>query len=101
MEIDKYFPLKKGSVGPPSNYLGGKVSKVQLPNGVEAYAWSMSQYVQTAVESLEKKIDKMGLKLSKRCTLPMANNYHPELDTSEELSVESSNYYQSLIGILR
>ena len=63
MEIDKYFPLKKGSVGPPSNYLGGKVGKVQLPNGVEAYSWSMSQYVQSSIESVEKKFFKCHHKI--------------------------------------
>ncbi len=36
-EIDKYFPLKSTSVVPPKIYLGAKITRVQLPNGVEAY----------------------------------------------------------------
>ena len=34
--IGKYFQMKPESVGPPDLYLGGKVSKVKLPNGVDA-----------------------------------------------------------------
>ena len=42
-ELDKYFPIKPGSVGPPKLYLRAKVSKIQLPNGVEDYSVSTSQ----------------------------------------------------------
>ena len=45
LEIDKYFPMKQASIGPPKIYLGAKISKVQLPNGVDAFAMSMSQFV--------------------------------------------------------
>ena len=41
-EIDKYFYIKEGSVGPPTIYLGNKVSKVTLENGVKAWAFSSS-----------------------------------------------------------
>ena len=42
MVVNKNFPSKPESVGPPRIYLGAKLSKVQLQNGVEAYAMSMS-----------------------------------------------------------
>ena len=48
-ELWRYFELKEESIGPPDHYLGGKVRKVQLENGVYAWAFSSSQYVQTAV----------------------------------------------------
>ena len=35
-KLGKYFKLKEGSVGPPSLYLGAKITKVGLPNGVNA-----------------------------------------------------------------
>ena len=38
-EIDKFFKMKEGSVGDPDFYLGAKLRKMTLPNGVEA--WSM------------------------------------------------------------
>ena len=41
-EIGKYFELKEESIGLPSIYLGGKMSKVTLNNGVEAWSFSSS-----------------------------------------------------------
>ena len=35
-KLGKYFRLKKGSVGPPTLYLGEKITKVGLPNGIDA-----------------------------------------------------------------
>jgi hypothetical protein len=45
MEIGRYFELKQESIGPPKIYLGGHVRKVQLGNGVWAWAFSSSQYI--------------------------------------------------------
>ena len=59
MQIDKYFPMKRGSVGPPDLYLGGKVKKIQLPNGVDAWSLSMSQYVEAAIQNLEKNLNSL------------------------------------------
>ena len=35
-EIDKYFPMNKGSIGNPDIYLGSKLRLVTLCNGVKA-----------------------------------------------------------------
>jgi len=52
-EIDKYFSLKENPIGPLKIYLGGKVSKVDLPSGVWTYALSSSQYhVKEAVQNV-------------------------------------------------
>ena len=34
-KLGKYFPMKPESVRPPTLYLGGKLSQVDLPNGVK------------------------------------------------------------------
>ena len=57
-ELGKYFELKEESIGPPKIYLGGRMSKVTLDNGVEAWAFSSSRYVQTAVKNVEKAMTK-------------------------------------------
>lgn len=101
MELNKYFPLKKDSMGPPKIYLGGKVSKVQLPNGVTAWAISSSQYIQEAVSNVEKHLKNKGETLMKGSKAPLSSGYHPECDISTELNTEDASYYQSLIGILR
>ena len=41
-ELGRYFELKEESIGPPDHYLVGKVRKVQLENGVYAWAFSSS-----------------------------------------------------------
>ena len=38
--LSKYFNLKSGSVGPPSNYLGTKLRLTRLPNSV--VTWGMT-----------------------------------------------------------
>ena len=101
LQVNKYFPMKKGSIGPPKLYLGAKISQVQLPNGVKAYAMSTSQYVQEAVVNVERHLDKKGMKLPKARSTPLCSNYSPEIDVSTELDELESSYYQSLIGILR
>jgi hypothetical protein len=101
MRIDKYFPMKEGSIAAPTLYLGAKVSKVQLPNGVEAWAQSTSQYIQEAVRNVENYLADKNMKLMKGASSPLSANYGPELDTSPELEPDETTYYQSLIGVLR
>ena len=100
-ELNKYFELKEESIGPPKVYLGGRMSKVTLENGVEAWAFSSSQYVQTAVKNVEELLAKKNIKLPARTNTPLSSNYRPEIDVSGELQPEESTYYQSLIVILR
>ena len=100
-EIGKYFELKEESIGPPSIYLGGKVRKVTLKNGVEAWSFSSSQYVQAAVKNVEEYLASKEKKLPSRASAPFTSNYRPEVDTSPELDPAEASYYMSLIGVLR
>ena len=99
--IGKYFELKESSIHPPDIYLGGKLSKVVLENGVEAWGFSSSKYVNEAVRNVEAHLTVHGKKLPTRAETPIQTSYRPELDVSPELSKIMSAYYQSLIGILR
>ena len=102
-ELGRYFELKEESIGPPDHYLGGKVRKVQFENGVNAWAFSSSQYVQTAVKNVEAYLDSQDSKCWKmpsKADTPLTTTYRPELDVSRELNVADAAYYQSLIGIL-
>ena len=53
-QLDKYFQMKPGTIGDPDIYLGGKLRKVQLNNGVWAWGMSPSKYVQDAVRNSEE-----------------------------------------------
>ena len=44
-QMDKFFMMKKGSIGYPDIYLGAKLRKVQLDNGVFAWVMSPVKYV--------------------------------------------------------
>ena len=102
-ELDKYFPMKKGSIGDPDVYLGSKIRKVKLPNGVEAWASCPSKYVQEAVGNVEAYLAKEygGRKLQRRATSPWPTDYVCELDTSPELDAAKANYFQSQMGVLQ
>ena len=102
--IGKYFTLKEESIGPPKIYLGGGGRKVKLGNDVEAWAFSSSQYVQSAVKNvedyLERRNDPRWL-IPLKAETPMRASYRPELDVTPVLSPHDVAYYQSLIGMLR
>ena len=54
--IYNYFTLKPTSIGDPDIYLGSKLRKTKLPNGV--WCWSMrpSKYFQEALRNCEKHL---------------------------------------------
>ena len=102
--LDKYFKLKPGSLGDPDIYLGAKLRRMRLHNGVVAWAMSPTKYVAQSVKNVETYIEEnLGerWKLPKRAENPFAIGYSPELDGSPELDATLASYYQSQIGILR
>jgi hypothetical protein len=101
-ELDKYFKMKDGSIGDPDMYLGTKLKKTVLPNGVVAWGMSPSKYVQEATRNAGEYYEKhFGRKLTRKAPNPFVRDYAPELDTSPILNVTQAAYYQSQIGILR
>ena len=103
-KLGRYFHLKEESIGPPTVYLGGRVCKVQLKNGVWAWSISSSQYIQSAVKNVEEYVgrpENTHLKIPSRAETPLTTSYRPELDVSPELTPRDSAYYQSLIGTLQ
>ena len=97
--IGKYFELKEESIGPPTIYLGGHLRKVELTNGVKAWAFSSSQYVQEAVRNVEAYLSLKGGKLPNRAETPMQTSYRPELNITPELGPTDAAYFQSVIGL--
>ena len=71
-ELGKYFGLKEASIGPPKIYIGGKMRKVTLTNGIEAWGFSSAQYIKNAISNVEEKLNKDGEKLPKRAPTPFA-----------------------------
>ena len=103
-ELGRYFHLKEELISPPKVYLGGRVHKVHLENGVWAWSFSSSQYVQSAIKNVEEYVgrpENSHLKIPSKAETPLTMSYRPELDVLSELMPRDSAYYQSLIGILR
>ena len=101
-EIGKYFELKDESIGPPDIYLGGKMRNIQLENGLHAWAFGSSQYVQAAVKNVESYLKERGADpLPARAYTPITTDYRPELDITPELRLKEASHFMSLIGILR
>ena len=101
-KIDKFFTMKKGSIGDPGMYLGARVKRMEMPNGVQAWALSSSKYVQEAVQNVKSYLrDELGGQgLKKRAPTPFMSEYDPEMDITKEVSAELATYFQSQIGIL-
>ena len=53
-EIGKHFKLKEESIGPPSQYLSGKLHKVTMANNQKCWAFGSTQYVRAAVDNMEE-----------------------------------------------
>ena len=100
-ELSNCFVVKPNSIGPPTQYLGNKVSNVQLENGRHAWSFSSSQYVQSAVKNVEEHLSREGRSLPNRAKSCWISNYRPETDTTPELQTAQAAYFQSLIGVLR
>jgi hypothetical protein len=56
--INLYFNLKLESMGHPNIYLGSKVRKAEIANGVECLCNSSHQYVKKAIKNSEAYIRK-------------------------------------------
>jgi hypothetical protein len=93
--------MKPGSIGDPNFYLGAKLKRTTLGNGVVAWGLSASKYVQGAVLNVKNYLAKEGRKLPNRAATPFVQGYRPETDVSPELDPERAAYYQSQIGVLR
>ena len=101
MEIGKYFILKESSIGPPTQYLGGKLCEVELENGQKCWAFSSKQYFEAAIKNVTEYLNKRGEGLAAKAVTPMTSGYRPEIGITPDLGEEDATYFHSLIGVLR
>jgi hypothetical protein len=77
--------LQKETIGPPSQYVGGKLCEVTLENGIKAWEFGSCQYVQSAVQNVENHLAQAGEKLPYKAPTPLSSGYRPEIDVSSKL----------------
>jgi hypothetical protein len=100
-QLDKFFMMKDGSIGDPDIYLGSKLRKVVLDNGVWCWSMSPTKYVQDAVRNVEEYLQQHSLpKLKNKTRGPWLTDYVSELDVTPELDRTRTQFYQSQIGVL-
>jgi hypothetical protein len=101
--LDEYFKMKEGSIQVPTLYVGAKLKKNVLSNGMVAWGMSYSKYVQSAVQNVQEYLTALpgDHKLLKKASDPYVGRYKPELDDSPELDPIRANFYQLQIGILQ
>jgi hypothetical protein len=86
-ELEKNYIMK--GVGQPQYYLGGDVVELQEP-------WCKEE---TYIKNCLPKLSVMcGLPKFKKQNVPISEDYHPELDTSELLGPPEIYKYKSLVG---
>ena len=71
--------------------------ELTLENRIKAWLFSFSQYIQSAVQNVEKCLKEKVKKFPLRGETPLGSNYRPELDFTPELQAKDAAYYQSLI----
>ena len=105
--IDRDYRLKEPPEC-PTMYLGADICKFVIPddtNGTTCWAMSADSHVKKALQVVEARLknDDVRFRPSKKTSEhPFSSqSYKPELDTSEECNEEQTQFYQSLIGIMR
>jgi hypothetical protein len=86
-KLDEYFKMNEGSIQVPTFYLGAKLKKTVLPNGVVAWGMSSSKYVQSTVQNVKEYLAALpgDQKIMKKASGPFAGGFNPELDESPDL----------------
>jgi hypothetical protein len=88
--------LQEESIGPPSQYLGGKLCEVTLENGIKAWAFGSCQYVQSAVQNVDNHLAQAGEKLPYKAPTPLLSGYRPEIDVSSAFFVQETIHVYSV-----
>ena len=93
--LDKLFKMQPNYIAPPGIYLGGELKKMRLPNMVEAWTFSSSQYVQEAISNVEKFLQDLdGSMLSTKINATLSNDYKTVVDSSPESGGADKDYYK-------
>jgi hypothetical protein len=56
-KLDEYFKMKESFIQVPTLYLGAKLKKTVLTNGVVLWGMSFSKYVQSTVQNVKEYME--------------------------------------------
>ena len=92
--------MKESSIGPPTQYLGGKLRELELENDQKCWAFGSKQYVEAVVKNVIEYLKKRGEGLAAKAVTLMTSGYRPEIDITPDLGEADAEYFHSLIGVL-
>lgn len=106
-QIGTEFEIKNNEYGPPTSYLGGGISKIDIGNGESCWSMDSKQYVKAAIQVVRDLLTEDGREL--KCGKqgqgqhhgPMPISYRPELDATNHCDEEHASQFRQIIGILR
>ena len=99
--IDNYFNPKTSSIGDTYIYVGSKLNKIRLENGVWSWANSPAIYVKESVANVENYLS--GLASARwqfpenKSENPFFGDYAPEIDKTPSLEQELVSLYKSFL----
>ena len=100
-QLEREYKYRLKDVGPPTRFLGAQIGRYTLGTG-DTWFISAEAYLEKAIPTVEERFGKLeSLFQRSRLDTPAPTDFHPEVDTSEFLDADSTNLYQSYIGILR
>jgi hypothetical protein len=86
----------------PTLYLGDKLRKTVMPNGVVAWGMSSSKYVQSAVKNVQEYLKENGdRKLKKKSYAPFEATYRADIDESMALGPKMAHYCSPTFCVCR
>ena len=74
--IKAIFKLKNDKADKPGMYLGAVVQEVVADTGRKCWTLSSEKYIDTAIENVQKKLEKSGDRLLTTCVTSFQSNYH-------------------------
>jgi hypothetical protein len=104
--IKKRYPLKKGSLKEPDQYLGAHIKQWKILDSDDPTKtrWAMSAdlYIKSVRRDIEFRMNSYEMRFATKASNPFsAQSYRPELDDTPELGDEQALWYMAIIGILR
>ena len=100
-KLDTYLKSNPGFTGDPYMYLGAKLRRMTLRNGLVAWGIIPSKYVREATKNGAKHVkDNFPGKytLSACAEKPFVMGYEAVMDTSKALDPDEASYFRSIIG---
>ena len=92
-DIQSMLKFKNDKVEEPNFYPGAKLSRKEL-NEKQVWTMSSTEYIKSSDENIEEQLQKRGKRIPAKAVTLMAQEYHPDLDATNELDQDEITTFQ-------